>query len=83
MATEWNAAAGGSYCRPEMAAQAEALLDYLAEQRIGLVAWALDLPTLLEPDGSYTTLDDLVCGERRDGGRGGAGQMIHEHFLAN
>ena len=83
MATEWNADAGGNYCWPEMAAQAEALLDYLADERIGLVAWALDLPSLREPDGSYTTLDDLVCGERRDGGRGGAGQMIHQHFLAN
>ena len=41
------------------------------------------MPNLREPDGSYTTLDDLVCGERRDGGRGGAGQMIHEYFLAN
>ena len=47
MATEWNAHSGGNYCRPEMAAQAEALLDYLAEQRIGLVAWALDLPSLM------------------------------------
>jgi len=83
MATEWNAESGGSYCRPEMPAQAEALLDYLAEQRIGLVAWALDMRNLREEDGSYTTLDDLVCGERRDGGRGGAGQLIHEHFLAN
>jgi endoglucanase len=83
MATEWNASAGGNYCRPEMPAQAEALLDYLAEQRIGLVAWALDMPNLRELDGSYTTLDDLVCGEYRDGGRGGAGQMIHEHFLAH
>ena len=40
------------------------------------------MPNLREPDGSYTTLDDLVCGERSDGGRGGAGQMIHEYFLA-
>ena len=83
MATEFNAHSGGSYCRPELAAQAEALLDYLAEQRIGLVAWALDMPNLREPDGSYTTLDDLVCGQRSAGGRGGAGQLIHEHFLAH
>ena len=83
MATEWNAYSGGGYCRPEMPAQAEALLDYLAEQRIGLVAWALDLPSLREPDGSYTTFNDLVCGARRDGGRGGAGQMIHEYFLTH
>jgi hypothetical protein len=83
MATEWNAHSGGNYCRPEMPAQAEALLDYLSEQRIGLVAWALDLPNLMEPDGSYTTLDGLVCGGRRAGGHGGAGQMIHEHFLAH
>jgi hypothetical protein len=83
MATEWNASADGNYCRPELPEQAEALLDYLAEQRIGLVAWALDMPNLRERDGSYTTLDDLVCGEYRDGGRGGAGQMIHEHFLAH
>jgi hypothetical protein len=83
MATEFNAQSGGNYCRPEMAGQAEALLDYLREKQIGLVAWALDMPNLMEPDGSYTTLDDLVCGERREGGRGGAGQMIHEHFLAH
>ncbi|HVH02022.1 MAG TPA: cellulase family glycosylhydrolase [Amaricoccus sp.] len=83
MATAFNANAGGNYCRPEMAGQAEALLDYLAEERIGLVAWALDMPNLREADGSYTTLDDLVCGKRREGGRGGAGQMIHEHFLAH
>jgi hypothetical protein len=83
MATEFNAQAGGNYCRPELPEQTEALLTYLAEQRIGLVAWALDMPNLMNTDGSYTTLDDLVCGERRDGGRGGAGQMLHEHFLAN
>ena len=83
MATEFNAHAGGGYCRPELAEQAEALLAYLHEKRIGLVAWALDMPNLRNPDGSYTTLDDLVCGQRRDGGRGGAGQMIHEYFLAN
>jgi hypothetical protein len=82
MATAFNAHAGGKYCRPELEAQTEALLAYLREKEIGLVAWALDMPNLRNPDGSYTTLDDLVCGERRDGGRGGAGQLIHEYFLA-
>ncbi len=82
MATEFNADAGGNYCRPELAAQAEAILAYMREKRIGVVAWALDMPSVRGPDGSYTTLDALACGERRDGGRGGAGQMIHEYFLA-
>jgi len=83
MATEFNAQAGGSYCRPELAEQAADLLEYLHQQRIGLVAWALDMPNLREPEGGYTTLDDLVCGQRNAGGQGGAGQMIHEYFLAN
>jgi hypothetical protein len=83
MATEFNAQAGGSYCRPELAEQTEALLTYLHRERIGLVAWALDMPNMTNPDGSYTSLDDLVCGQRDKGGRGGAGEMIHEHFLAN
>ena len=83
MATAFNAQAGGGYCRPELPEQTAALLDYLDEKRIGLVAWALDMPNLRKPDGSYTTLDHLVCGQRNDGGRGGAGQMIHEYFLAN
>lgn len=83
MATEWNAQAGGNYCRPEMPEQAAELLAYLRKQRIGLVAWALDMPNLTNPDGSYTTLDDLVCGQRGKGGQGGAGEMIHEYFLAN
>ena len=82
MATEFNADAGGPYCRPGLAAQAEEILAYMREKRIGVVAWALDMPSVREPDGSYTTLDDLVCAERRDGGRGGAGQMMHEYFLA-
>ena len=66
MATEWNAAgrrqllpAGDARRRPRRCS------TICAEQRIGLVAWALDMPNLREPDGSYTTLDDLVCGERR------------------
>ncbi len=83
MATSFNAQAGGGYCRPELPEQAAALIDYLHEKRIGLVAWALDMPSLREADGSYTTLDHLVCGERRDGGTGGAGEMIHEYFMAN
>jgi hypothetical protein len=83
MATEFNAHSGGNYCRPELASQAAAILAYMREKGIGVVAWALDMPNLRTPDGSYTTLDVLVCGERRDGGKGGAGQMIHEYFLAN
>jgi hypothetical protein len=83
MATAFNAQAGGGYCRPELEAQAESLLAYLREKRIGLVAWALDMPNLRNRDGSYTTLDNLVCGQRGAGGQGGAGQMIHEYFLAN
>ena len=83
MATAFNAQAGGGYCRPELPEQAANLLAYLHEQRIGLVAWAFDMPNMREPDGSYTTLDDLVCGQRKHGGRGGAGQMIHEYFLAH
>jgi hypothetical protein len=83
MATAFNAQAGGRYCRPELPEQTADLLDYLDEKQIGLVAWALDMPNLRKADGSYTTLDDLVCGKRSEGGRGGAGQMIHEHFLAN
>jgi hypothetical protein len=83
MATEFNAQSGGNYCRPELEAQTEDLLGYLREKRIGLVAWALDMPNLRNADGSYTSLDVLVCGERRAGGRGGAGQLIHEYFVAN
>jgi hypothetical protein len=83
MATAFNAQAGGKYCRPELPEQTVALLDYLEEKRIGLVAWALDMPNLLEPDGRYTTLDELVCGKRAVGGRGGAGELIHEYFMAN
>jgi endoglucanase len=83
MATAFNAQAGGKYCRPELPEQTADLLDYLDEKRIGLVAWALDMPNLREADGSYTTLDDLVCGKRSEGGSGGAGEMIHEYFLAN
>ena len=82
MATEFNADAGGPYCRPGLAAQAEEILAYMREKRIGVVAWALDMPSVREPDGSYTTFDVLVCAERRDGGQGGAGQMMHEYFLA-
>ncbi len=69
MATAFNAQAGGGYCRPELPEQAADLLDYLDEKQIGLVAWALDMPNLREPDGSYTTLDDLVCGKRSEGGQ--------------
>ncbi len=83
MATAFNAQAGGSYCRPELPEQAADLLAYLHEKRIGLVAWALDMPNLRNPDGSYTNLDHLVCGQRNAGGRGGAGEMIHEYFLQN
>jgi hypothetical protein len=83
MATSFSAHAGGGYCRPELKQQTVEMLAYLREKRIGLVAWALDLPSLREEDGSYTTFDDLVCGQHRDGGRGGAGQLIHEYFLAN
>lgn len=83
MATAFNAQAGGRYCRSELPEQTEALLDFLQEKEIGLVAWALDMPNLREADGSYTTLDGLVCGTRRDGGQGGAGEMIHEYFMAN
>ena len=83
MATEFNAQAGGSYCRPELAEQTAALLAYLNEKRIGLVAWALDMPNLRNPDGSYTSLDNLVCGKRDKGGHGGAGEMIHEYFEAH
>ena len=83
MATAFNAQAGGGYCRPELPSADRGALAYLHEKRIGLVAWALDMPNLREPDGSYSTLDDLVCGQRKDGGQGGAGEMIHEYFLAN
>ena len=83
MATAFNAQAGGNYCRSELPIQTSALLAYLHEKRIGLVAWALDMPNLRNPDGSYTSLDHLVCGERRDGGQGGAGELIHEYFITN
>ena len=83
MATEFNAQAGGGYCRPELPEQAEALLNYLHEQQIGLVAWALDMPNMRKPDGTYTTLDHFVCGQRNSGGGGGAGELIHEYFLQN
>jgi hypothetical protein len=83
MATAFSANPGAGYCRPELEQQTIELLAYLREKRIGLVAWALDLPSIREEDGSYTTFDDLVCGQHRDGGRGGAGQMIHEYFLAH
>ena len=83
IATEFNSNAGGNYCRPELAEQAEEILAYLREKQIGVVAWALDMPNYLRnPDGSYTTLDDLVCGEHRDGGHGGSGQMIHDYFMS-
>jgi len=83
MATAFNAQAGGGYCRPELPEQAEALLNYLHEEQIGLVAWALDMPNMRKPDGAYTTLDHLVCGQRNAGGEGGAGEMIHEYFMTN
>ena len=82
MATAFNAYASAGHCRAEFPIQTEALLAYLREKRIGLVAWALDMPNLREPDGSYSTFDGLICADRRDGGKGGAGQMIHEYFLA-
>ena len=86
MATAFNAQAGGRYCRPELPEQAAALLAYLHEKRIGLVAWALDMPSLREADGSYTTLDHLVCGERRDGGtrrrRRDDPRLLHGQLMA-
>lgn len=82
MATEFNSYASGP-CRPELPAQTEDMLAYLAARKIGLVAWAFDYPTLRNPDGSLTTLDNLVCGLKKDGGQGGAGEMIHEYFLAH
>ena len=83
MATEFNAQAGGSYCRPELAEQAAELLDYLHEKRIGLVAWALDMPNLREPGRQLHHARRPRLRPVREGGRGGAGQMIHEYFLAN
>jgi len=41
------------------------------------------MPNLMNPDGSYSRLDNLICGQRRAGGQGGAGEMIHEYFEAN
>ena len=71
------------YCRPELAAQAEAIARLPAREADRGRRLGARHADVREPDGSYTTFDDLVCGERRDGGRGGAGQMIHEYFLAH
>lgn len=83
MATAFNAHGGSNYCGPDLAARTAALLEYLRARRIGLVVWAFDLPWVREGDGRYARFDDLVCAAARDGGRGGAGQMIHEYFLAH
>ena len=83
MATAFNAHAGGGYCRPELAEQAEALLAYLRREA--------DRPRRLgarhaEPARAGRQLHHARRPRLRRAPRrrpGGAGQMIHEYFLAN
>jgi len=80
MATAFNARTNNGYCRPTFPEETDKLLGYLRKHDIGLVIWAFDLPGVSRPDGTLATYDDFSC---EKGSGNGAGEAVHEYFLAH
>jgi hypothetical protein len=80
MVTEWNAT-GRKNCIPSVPQWAADMLAYLHEHQIGLVGWAFDLPGTLSAnyDWSMTNYNGFYCGPVE---RFGAGELIHNYFMA-
>jgi len=80
MATAFNARSERTpaQCSPSMPDEATNLLSYLRKLRIGLVIWAFDLPGVRRGN-RLTNFDNFMC----DGGNNGAGQLVHDYFLAH
>ncbi len=80
MATEFNARSNNGYCRTTFPQETAKLLDYLRRHEIGLVIWAFDLPGVRKPDGTLASYDNFSC---EKGSGNGAGEAVHEYFLAH
>ena len=80
IATEFNARSANGYCRESFPEEVDRLLRYLRKHDIGLFVWAFDLPGVRRNNGRLTSYHDFRCGPR---GNGGAGQAVHEYFLAH
>lgn len=82
MATAFNAATYNRPCRETFPQETDRLLGYLRRHQIGLVIWAFDLPAVRRQNGDLSNYDDFSC-EKGAGTGGGAGEAVHEYFLAH
>ena len=80
MATAFNARSNNGYCRPTFPQETDRLLAYLRRHEIGLVIWAFDLPGVRRSDGTLASYDGFSC---EKGAGNGAGEAVHEYFLAH
>lgn len=80
MGTSFNARSANGYCRETFPEEVDKLLKYLNQRHIGLFIWAFDLPGVRRADGRLSTYDDFSCDPKAGGG---AGEAVHEYFMAH
>jgi len=78
LASEWSALSFGSNCNDNTPNFAAGMLNYLKQQKIGVVGWAFDFPrTLLTENGTLTNYNGFHCGPKSDFG---PGELIAQYF---
>ena len=80
MGTSFNARSANGYCRKTFPQEVDKLLKYLNQRHIGLFIWAFDLPGVRRANGTLSSYDDFSCDPKSGGG---AGEAVHEYFLAH
>ena len=68
LVTEWNATSGDPKCSPDWAETSQQLFQVLGRRRIGVMIWALDLPsTVVDDSGAPDSFQNFHCGARGEG----------------
>jgi len=74
LVSEWNALSSNKRCSPDWAETSQQFLQELGRRRIGVLIWALDLPsTVVDDSGAPLTFQNFGCGVR---GAGAASMAI-------
>jgi len=77
LVSEWNALSSNQKCDPGWAQASQQFFDLLARRHIGVMIWALDLPsTVVDDSGALLTFQNFGCGARG----GGAASMAVQYM---
>lgn len=68
-----------SACDKNIPRRAEQMLEYLHKKQIGMTIWAFDLAVVRQGN-KLSNFENFECGKDK---RGGAGQMVHDYYMAN